>query len=410
MENHPHTWPVALQPLEHRAFRLVWTGTLVSNAGSWMQRVAMGWLVYVFTGSATWLGIEAFAAGIPAVLLLPFGGVIADRVDRRKLLIVANLANAGLAVLLALGWWSGLLRVWHIVAASFLSGVVSSAMVPTSQSLLPAVVGEDHVPGAIALNSVQYNVARALGPALGGVALAWGGPGWCFLINGLSFLAMVGVFAIIRDIPKPQISRQPILSGLREGAHFIWERADLRLALLLVGLLALGGAPMVSMLPALAKDVLHQGAGAYSILLTSFGVGAAAVGVLLTLRPALKNAARLIFTTVLLVGLCHMGLPWSGPFPLAVLLVGLAGGCFVGAMIELGTSLLLRTPDMFRGRVSSMQQMVFRAAQPLGGLLAGLLAARTNVSVAFLVFGGVLSTLTLGLWITHARQQPSTES
>jgi predicted MFS family arabinose efflux permease len=256
--------------------------------------------------------------------------------------------------------------------------------------VLPVVAGEDHLPGAVALNSVQYNVARAVGPALGGTALAWGGAGWCFVLNALSFLIMMIVLATLRTIPGPTGLRKPVLIGISEGITFVRGRADLKRFLLMVGAIALGGAPIVSLLPALAIDVLHQDASGYARLLTAFGIGAAAVGLLLALHPIKRHPWRWVCVMAVGVGLCHIALAWYQPAALAIGITAAAGMCFVGAMIELGTGLLQNTPDEFRGRVSSLQQVIFRAAQPLGGLLAGLLSARISTEWTFIIFGGVL--------------------
>jgi MFS family permease len=241
------------------------------------------------------------------------------------LLIVTNTLNAILATGLALGWWAGLLQVWHILAASFGSGVIASVIVPASQSVVPAAAGEDHLPGAVALNSIQYNVARAVGPALGGIALAWGGPGWCFLFNALRFLVLFAVFAFVRAIPQPETSRRGILAELQGGIRYLAGRKDLRVLLTTVGILALGGAPVVSMLPPLTKDLLRLDASAFSMLVTAFGTGAAVAGIVATLQPALKRMPRLLLFAVATVGAADAALAWHQPFWLAVGMVGLAG-------------------------------------------------------------------------------------
>jgi predicted MFS family arabinose efflux permease len=404
VHDHPHTWPTPLRPLEHTEFRLFWLAALVSNAGSWMQRVATGWLVFSMTGSTAWLGAESFVATIPTVVLLPFGGVVADRIDRRKLLIGTNILNALLAAGLAGAWWAGVLQVWHILGASFCGGVIASAMVPASQSVLPAVVGEDHLPGAVALNSVQYNVARAVGPVLGGAALLLGGPGWCFLLNSVSFLAPVAVFTVLRNVPHSGASRAPVIAELRAGLDYIRGRPYLCLVLMTVAALALGGAPVVSMLPALANEVLRRDASAFSLLVSAFGVGAAGAGVAATFQPSLQRMPRLLLVAVGTVGLAQIALAWHQPLWLAVGMVALAGAAFVGAMIELGTALLQETPDAFRGRVSGIQQMVFRTAQPLGSLVAGFVATRVGLGPAFALFGATLVVAAMMLATRRTRR------
>ena len=392
VDNHPHTWPAPLQPLEHREFRLLWTGTFISNAGSWMQRIATAWLVYSLTQSPAWLGVEAFASGIPTVLLLPLGGVIADRVDRRRLLIGAHVVNMAIAAGLAATWWMGVLNVWGIIAASFLSGVVSALAVPANQSVLPAVVGKEHLPGAIALNSLQYNLARALGPALGGVALLWGGPGWCFALNGASYLALIGAFAFIRNVPAPEKQRGSIARSIGEGVTFLRSQNTLLRKLALVGALAFCASPIVSMLPALAREVLSRDASAYSMMLTAFGVGAAIAGIVILLAHS-KMPPPWIQSAALLVGACQVAAALSSSLSLSTLLVACAGAGFVGAMIGLGTTLMQETPDSFRGRVSSVQQVICRSAQPGGALVAGLLAQQVGLRAVFISFGITLLVL-----------------
>ena len=391
VDDHPHKWPMPLQALEHKQFRLLWLATFVSNAGSWMQRVAAAWLVYTLSGSETWLGIDAAMAGLPTLLLLPFAGVLADRTDRRRVLLIANAVHALLAVLLAVLWWVDALAVWQLLGVSFVSGLVAAIAAPASQSVIPTAAGEDHIPNAVALNSFQYNVARAVGPALGGLALAWWGAGWCFLLNALSFLGMIGALTVLRTMPSGTRSETSSLGSLGEGVAFLRSRSDLCRMLILVALIAFGGAPMVTLLPAVAKTLLDVGATGYSTLLTSFGVGAAIAGLLLIFFHPAKHAVSRIVVAAIVVGICHVVMAWANRTVLAVGIAGIAGMAFVGAMIELGTELLSQTPDALRGRISGVQQLSFRAAQPLGGLLASLVAGYAGLQTAFVVFGAVLS-------------------
>ncbi len=180
---------------------MLWVATFISNAGSWMQKITTAWLIYEMTHSKAWLGTDAFASGITTVLLLPVGGVIADRVDRRRLLVITNILCAILAFGLAVLAVAHLVHVWHIIAFSALSGAVQAAMIPASNSLLPALVGKGDVRNAIALNSLQFNVSRAVGPILGGIALVHFGAASSFGLNGLSFLVMCGAFLFIRTVP-----------------------------------------------------------------------------------------------------------------------------------------------------------------------------------------------------------------
>lgn len=388
-DDHSHNWPVPFQALEHREFLRLWLATFISNSGSWMQRVSTSWLIYKMSDSIAWLGIDAVAAGVPALLILPMAGMLADSTDRRRLLVLVNVLNALLAMALAALVWTGLLVPWHLILASLLSGTVTAVGAPSSQSIIPRAAGEDHIASAIALNSFQYNTARAAGPAMGGLALAILGAGWCFALNGATFLVMVAALLTLRGMPHASQGRQPARAGLAEVFLHVRERRDLRRLLVLVLLSAFCGAPIVTLLPAVAK-LGAGGAGEYSALLTSFGIGAAAAGLLLTSLGLKKYAIRWIAVAGIVVGVAQALAGSSRWFPLTVGAVTLAGAAFVGGMIAVGTELLSRTSDELRGRISALQQLCFRTAQPLGSLVASILAESVGLPCVFLVFAAVM--------------------
>ncbi len=404
VDDQPHRWPVPLQALEHRSFRTLWLAIFVSNAGSWMQRVATAWIIYTMSESAMWLGIDAALTGLPTLLLLPLAGVLADRVDRRVVLLITNLVNALLAVALAVLWWSNSLTIWELLSVSFLSGVVAAFAAPASQSLIPTAAGEDHIPTAVALNSFQYNVARAIGPAVGGLALTGLGAGWCFLLNALSFLGVLGAVFLQPKVPPVNAVKPSIPDSLRQGLTFIRDRKDVRHLLMLVSLLAFGGAPMVTLLPAVAKTLLHEQAGTYAGLLAVFGVGAALSGILLTFYRPGQHFKITIVALIIVVGICHILIAWTTDKFLALIITFAAGLTFVGAMIELGTGLLSSTPDTLRGRVSGVQQLCFRVAQPVGCMVAALLTEYATIQTAFVAFGIVLVLGASLVMFTHSRE------
>jgi predicted MFS family arabinose efflux permease len=379
-----------LTAFRHRDFRYLWTATLVSNAGSWMQKVATAWLIYKMTGSEAWLGADAFASGMPTVVFLPWGGVLADRVERRTLLIFTNALYAVLALLLACLAGLGLLRVWHILTVSAAGGVLQAAMVPASASLLPSLVGEEDVPNAVALNSVQFNLSRVLGPAVGGATLIYLGAPWSFAFNAASFLILVLAFAFIKRVPPVKAVANSMGRSLAEGLAFVRGRRDLTVLLIFIALIAFLGAPCVSMLPALVKAVFCRDAVGYSTLLAAFGVGAVIAASIIAAFQSPLSDARITIVGLAVLGMSQISVALGGPFWLAIVLIAIAGLAFVGTMIRVGTAILVSTPDDFRGRVTSLQQICFRAAQPIGALLAGLLASRLGVRSAFWAFGGLL--------------------
>jgi len=387
-ETEQDQWKNGWASLRHRDFRVLWAGTFVSNAGSWMQKIATAWLIYHLTGSQAWLGTDAFASGFTTVVLLPVGGVIADRLDRRWLLIWTNTACAALALVLALLSFAGVLHVWHIITVSALGGIVQAAMVPASTSLLPALVGESDVPNAIALNSLQFNLSRVAGPAIGGLTLVYLGAGWSFAINAASFLVLVAAFMLIRTVPAVPQGKLPLGRSLLDGLRFIRGRTDLIVMLALVAAIALLGAPVVSLLPALVKDVFGRQASSYSFLLTCFGAGAVVAAVASTLFGQRGSGLWAILLAFVIVGICQVAVLFS-TWSLVIVLVFIGGFGFVGAMIRLGTEILQQTDDAFRGRVTSVQQICFRAGQPIGALLGGFIGQAWGVRVVFSVFGGV---------------------
>ena len=383
-------FPHSLSALRHREFRLLWFGTFASNVGSWAQKVATAWLIYHITKSEAWLGIDAFASGISTVLLLPWGGVISDRVNRRNLLIWTNVASAGLAFILAALVFSDSLQVWHIVTVSALSGVVQAIMVPASTSILPSLVGEKDIANAIALNSLQFNVSRVVGPAIGGATLIYLGASYSFALNGLSFLVMVVALVLITTVPIAKPTSESVRDNFQGGLQFVKESCNIRTLLLLVMLAAFLGAPMISMMPALTKSVLHRDASTYSLLLSSFGVGAvvAAGFVALRSRSSPKPCRAVPYLTI--YGVCLIAVAFNLPIDLVVLLVAVSGFAFISTMIRLGTAIIQASPDEYRGRVTSLQSLGFRLGQPLGSLVAGFFAHEFGVKIAFWTFGVIM--------------------
>ncbi len=376
--------------LQHRDFRLLWFGTFASNVGSWAQKVATAWLIYHITNSEAWLGIDAFASGIPTVLLLPWGGVISDRVNRRHLLIWTNVVSAALALTLAGLVFYDMLKVWHIVVVSAVSGIVQALMVPASTSILPSLVGEKDTANAIALNSLQFNVSRVIGPAIGGATLIYLGASYSFALNGLSFLVMVIALALITTIPATKPTSESVRDNFRGGMQFVKAAGNIRTLLFLVMLAAFLGAPMISMMPALTKSVLHRDASTYSLLLSSFGVGAVVAAGFVALRSRGSPKPCRAVPYLIIYGICLIAVAFQLPIPIVVLLVALSGFAFINTMIRLGTAIIQSSPNEYRGRVTSLQSLGFRLGQPLGSLIAGFVAHEFGVQIAFWTFGGIM--------------------
>lgn len=373
-----------------------------------MQRVAASWLIYTLSGSGVWLGIDSLAAGLPTILLLPIGGIAADRYNRQTILIVANVAQAFLALTVAWLWWYGWLSVVALIVCSLLAGIITSISAPANQAIVPAAAGEDHLKNAIALNSLQYNVARVLGPAIGGLAIASMGAGGCFALNAFSFLVMAGTLLSIRNIPQSKRNQPLGYRDLSEVKQFVWTTPAMKRSLFLIVLLAFTSAPIITLLPIIADQIHKSNASGYSALLSCFGVGGALAGLAVAAFPASKKTQAWSSIALPLLGATLVLLPLVRYQVMSFLLVSLAGACMIGSMIQLGTTLLKDTPDDLRGRVSGLQQLGFRVAQPLGGFVAAMLIHWFGVSLVFASFGILLALTSSTILRTH--KLPAMES
>lgn len=395
-------WPNALAALRQRDYRLLWTGSLISNIGSWMHMLAKSWMVYQLSGSKFWLGLDGFAGGLP-VVLTPLAGVLADRLDRRWLLGVCNFLAGIFALGLALLYFSHQLQVWHIVIASLLMGTVGALMFPAYQSLIPELVGHGDLTNAIALNSLQFNVSRVVGPAIGGLVLAGMGAGWSFTFNAISFLAVVAAVMVMRARTRRHTLDESHLESMRFGLRYVRSRPDIMVMLSLVALTSVLCGPLAQLMPAVAKDLLGGGADELSWLLSSFGVGAVVGAGLLALRSKRGPTPWRAFITLPTMGLAQIALGLNSSLSLALVLVGLSGGMWVGTMARLNTAILSSTPAHVRGRVSSFFVMCMMGGLPLGALTAGSLAQQIGLRPVLAGYGGLLVVLVLTVLVVVRR-------
>lgn len=392
----------AFAALRYPNYRLVWSGAMVSNIGSWMQNIARDWLVYELSGRQTmWLGLNGFVEGVALVAALPAGGVLADRFDRRRLLIAANAAQALLAVGLMVLTLTGMIRPWHIVLMSGLYGVADSVRVPAQQSLMPSLVDRAHLTNAVALGSLQFNFSRVMGPMIGGWVLFYLGAAWSFGANALSFLAVIAALWFMRlparvHDPRP---RRSAVASFREAGRFVRSRRDILLMLVLVLLTSILAAPATKLLPALAHENLGGDARTFSHLLTWFGAGAMIAALGLAVRSRRGPRPWRALPILALIGLGEIAAGWVRHDLAAWALCVVMGMCFIGIMVRLNSAVLYASPDGVRGRVSSFHMLAFRGGMPLGALIAsGLAQSLGGVRWAFWSFGVI--TLAVALMLT----------
>jgi MFS family permease len=383
--------------LVYRDYRVLWIGAFTSSIGTWMQRVAQSWLVLDLTNSAFYLGLDAFLGEAPLLLFTLLGGVVADRYERRRVLLVSQAIQMASAFALAILVFSDVARIWHVLALSFLTGTAQAFGGPAYQSLLPGLVRTEHVPNAIALNSIQFHLARIIGPLGAGVALATYGSSACFSINGLSFLVVIGSLLSLRPMPPAPRTPRSIAEELGGGLRFVRSRPDIRGLMFLAFCTALLGAPVLTLLPVMVKFVFQQDAAGYSRLMAFSGAGGVlgAMAVAWMGRFAHMERTAMALQTGLGVMLIAFALSRSLPVSYALLFVG--SFALLMSFALLNSCVQLAVPDDMRGRTLSVYMMAFRGGMPLGSLGAGYVAQHTSAPTA-LVATGILLVIVVGLF------------
>jgi MFS family permease len=381
-------FPAALRALRARNYRLFVSGQLVSLVGTWMQTVAQAWLIYRLTGSAALLGLIGFAGQIPVFVLAPLGGAIADRANRHRILVATQSAMMAFALVLGTLTLSGAIEVWHVFALASLFGLANAFDIPARQAFIVGLVEREDLVNAIALNSSMVNGARIVGPALAGVLVATVGEGWCFLLNGLSYVAVIAALLRMRLGPSVRlIEAISAWESIIEGFAFSWQAAPIRALLLLLGLVSLMGMPYSVLMPIFADRVLHGGPDAYGILMSSSGVGALGAAVSLTLRKSVSGLGRWVAASATGFGVCLIAFSTSRSLWLSALLLVPAGFFMMMEMASSNTLIQSMVPNRLRGRVMSVYSMMFMGMAPMGSLMAGALAAPLGAPVTVAIGG-----------------------
>ncbi len=400
----------ALSAFRHRNYRLFFGGQLVSLVGTWMQSVAQAWLVLQLTGDPFVLGVVAAAQFLPVLVLGLFGGVLADQLPKRRTLMVTQAVSMALAFVLFGLTVTHVVQVWHILLLATLLGVSNAIDMPTRQAFAIEMVGREDIGNAVALNSATFNMARILGPAVAGLVIGATDISFAFLVNGLSFLAVLGGLFVMRDedlragprIPRPASVRE-LGTNLAEGLRYVRTTEVVLMAVLVIGLVSTFGMNFSVLVPALAKDVLRSDASGYGFLMAASGVGSfiAAIGIAFATRTRLS----VIALGALLLGLAEIVTGWSRLFPITLVAMAFVGAGGIAMSATVNTTIQLAVPDILRGRVISVYTTVFAGSTPIGGLIMGAIASRAGVDVA-LVVGGAISAIVgaLGwIWVRRTR-------
>jgi MFS family permease len=382
--------PRILRALRHRNYRLFFGGQSVSLVGTWITRIATSWLVYRLTGSALLLGVVGFCGQIPTLLLSPFAGVIVDRHDRHRILVITQVLSMLQSLALAVLALPHVITVNEILGLQVVQGIINAFDTPARQSFIVDMI-EDRadLPNAIALNSSMVNGSRIIGPSIGGIIIAAVGEGWCFMIDAISYLAVIASL-ILMHVERKQRARPEtrVIEELRAGFSYVSNSAPMRSALLLLALVATMGMPYSVLMPAIATDQLHGGAHTLGFLMTASGLGALAGALYLASRSSVLGLGRAISIATLAFGAGLIAFALSHVLWLSLLLLPIVGG---GMMVETAsTNTILQTivEEGMRGRVMSFYTMAFLGTAPLGSLLAGIAANRIGAPMTILL-GGV---------------------
>ena len=389
------TFRRVFKAFQYRDFRLMWFGACMSSIGTWMQIVAQGWLIYRLSHSAFLLALDQFLSGIPIFLFSLIGGVVADRAERRKILLGSQYVQMACATVLTVLVATGRIHVWHMLCLSFVSGLAQAFGGPAYQALIPSLVDREDMPNAIALNSIQFNMAVTVGPALAGVALARLGEQWCFGLNALSFLAPVVSLSIITARYLPEKTTDSIFGSLKQGIKFVRQQGSMEALIVLAFCMTALSMPMRTYMPVFVKDIFHRGPETYGNLLSLMGIGSICGSLTVAWMGNIRNKGRLALTTLISLGAGITGFSFSRWLPLSYGMLVLVGASMMAVFATVTSLVQLITTNEMRGRVMSVYNCAFRGGMPMGNLLSGWLVPIFTAPVVLGVNGFALILIAL---------------
>jgi MFS family permease len=378
--------------LAHRNFRLFFIGQGISLIGTWMQNVGEGWLILTLTNPPFYVGLTSALSSLGVLLFSLYAGVIADRVDKRRVIVFMQLAFMLEALTVAVLVYTHVVRVWHVLALATLLGVASAFDIPMRQSFIVDMVGKEDLMNAIALNSSLFNGARVIGPAIAGLLIGALGIAWCYFLNGLSYIAVIAGLLMMRLPPIARVSQRPSAwTGFREVLTFLRGDRRLRVLMVLTSVLSVFGFPYISMMPVFARDVLHRGATGYGALTSSIGIGAVigALGVALA-SGRIRRRGRLMLAGGTAFGILLMLFSASRSLALSMALLALAGCAMIVNNSITNTMLQTTAPDHLRGRIMGFYSFVFVGMAPFGAFLFGLAAEHVGAPITIATGGAVV--------------------
>lgn len=393
----PSLWQRTFQSFHFRDFRIMWTGACISQVGTQMQTAAQSWTVLELSrNNSFYLGVDQFLGQIPIVMFSLLGGVLADRRDRRAILLSSQYTQMACAFMMALLAFSGYIQVWHIWCLSFVIGTAQAFGGPAYSALIPTLVPKEHLPNAIALNSIQFNLARVIGPTFAGLALVTLGAAWCFGLNGASFLVVIATLYVIKVGFIPQRSSEPIVSSMKTGFRFILSRPGMKPLILLSFMITLLGFQIIAFLPVFAKEAFQAEAQTYTTMLSFSGAGAVTGALIVAALGKSKHQGRNSLIALISLGFLTMGFAFSPSVPVACALIFLAGIALMSVFSMITSLVQLIVPDDMRGRVMSVYNLAIRGGGPIGSLIFGSLIPIYTSRVV--IAGAGVLLLCLGLY------------
>jgi MFS family permease len=384
--------PHMFRALRHRNYRLFFTGQGVSLAGTWITRIATSWLVYRLTGSVLLLGVVGFAGQIPTLLLAPVAGVFVDRWNRRRVLVVTQALSMLQSAVLAGLTLAGIITIPEILALQALQGVINAFDTPARQAFVVAMIDDRaDLPNAIALNSSLVNGSRIVGPSIGGILIALVGEGWCFAVDAVSYLAVIGTLVAMRLPAEPAVQRTTrLLAELGAGYRYVTRFLPIRTLLTLLALVSMLGMPYTVLMPAIAAGTLGGGPGTLGSLMTATGVGALGGAAFLASRPSVLGLGRVIVMATVTFGGGLIAFGLSEALWLSLLILPFVGAGFMITLASVNTIIQTVVEEELRGRVMAFHTMAFFGTAPLGSLLAGVIADRIGPAGTVVLGGGAV--------------------
>jgi len=389
------TFRRVFKAFHYRDFRLMWIGACTSSVGTWMQIVAQGWLIYRLSHSAFLLALEQFLGGIPIFLFSLIGGVVADRVERHKVLLVSQYIQMASATVLTILIATGIVHVWHILCLSFVSGFAQAFGGPAYSALIPTLVEPEDMPNAIALNSIQFNLAVTIGPALAGQTLARLGETWCFGLNALSFLAPIVSLLMIRARFLPPATTESMLTSLKQGIKFVRKQGSMEALVVLAFCMTALAMPMRTYIPVFVKDIFHRGPETYGNMFSLMGIGSICGSLLVASLGNMPHKGRFAITTLMCLGAGIAVFALSKSLPMSYVMLVVVGASMMAVFATVTSLVQLITTNEMRGRVMSVYNCAFRGGMPMGNLLSGWLVPIFHVSTVLSVNGLLLVLMAL---------------